>query len=724
MYEIRSVPNVMALVAALALLPSCPIQAAGPGEWPAITSVLSNPGSTIAVDSQHNVYTVGPTSANLPVTPGAPYANRTTTSAWSYLMKVDAQGRVIYGTYIPGFDYAIAVNAAGEAVVAGMSSKGISITRINAAGNALISSTSFDQSGAGGTWVSAVALDPQGNIYIAGTTGDPYFPTTPGSLRPKFTPNEANTYLVKLDPFGSKILYSTFLSAGIDWVGAEVPPCCGGDSQYQGGLAVDQAGNAYVAGCTTDPSFPVTPGALNSADHGSFVIKINTVGGGLVFGSRPGAYGCATIALDNSGAIYAAAGLSLMKLSPDGQSFLYSIKLPALAATVPVLATSLAVDPDGNTLVGGYISSFFNSDTLPGTALGPSLHPVMIGSASRFCLVPFQYVCSVGYLSKVDPNGNFLWSTYMGVFTLASSLSTPRVPTAVASVSSVAFDSTGNALVAGNGLPASPPANIPSLTPTSYYLAKIEPVGPPPLISPPGVVNAASYVAGSAPGGLVSVFGTGLSDAAGIVTANSNPLPTALAGASIDFSGTLVPMLAAANVGGQEQINFQVPFEQASSPTLLNGSPYLITVKRGRLLGFAANFQTTFQSPGIFTLSDGTAAILHADYSLVSASSPAHAGETILIYATGLGWVDPPVPTGTPAPVSPLSATVPTPIVMIGGAASNVQFSGLAPGFAGLYQLNVTIPKIPAGTADLYIQRRSFNVGEIQTSQHVSIPIQ
>jgi uncharacterized protein (TIGR03437 family) len=76
----------------------------------------------------------------------------------------------------------------------------------------------------------------------------------------------------------------------------------------------------------------------------------------------------------------------------------------------------------------------------------------------------------------------------------------------------------------------------------------------------------------------------------------------------------------------------------------------------------------------------------------VGASRPARTGEFLSIYCTGLGQVTNSPGAGNPALTSPLSQTQSTPLVTIGGVTAKVQFSGLAPGFAGLYQVNVQVP--------------------------------
>jgi uncharacterized protein (TIGR03437 family) len=84
---------------------------------------------------------------------------------------------------------------------------------------------------------------------------------------------------------------------------------------------------------------------------------------------------------------------------------------------------------------------------------------------------------------------------------------------------------------------------------------------------------------------------------------------------------------------------------------------------------------------------------------LAQPGNPATAGETVVIYCTGLGAVNPPVPEGTPPPVSPLSMTVNPVTVTIGGQDAPVQFSGLTPGFPGLYQVNAVVPAGVPGDA-------------------------
>ena len=90
-------------------------------------------------------------------------------------------------------------------------------------------------------------------------------------------------------------------------------------------------------------------------------------------------------------------------------------------------------------------------------------------------------------------------------------------------------------------------------------------------------------------------------------------------------------------------------------------------------------------APGLF-------GVLNQDGRLNSISNPARRGQVLQIYATGQGDVVPPVEDGVAAPAQPLSVTPEMPSVYIEGRLVPVQFSGLAPGFAGVWQINALIP--------------------------------
>ncbi len=203
-------------------------------------------------------------------------------------------------------------------------------------------------------------------------------------------------------------------------------------------------------------------------------------------------------------------------------------------------------------------------------------------------------------------------------------------------------------------------------------------------INPVGIVNAASnapFTAGIARGEAITIYGTALANS----TASSPaPFPTTLGKVQVTINGRLAPLyFVSAN-----QINAIVPYGTELSYAQ-------IQVKNNNAASNSVTSIVNYTAPGIFSVPAagiGPAAALHADYSLVSASSPAKIGETILVFLTGLGDVSPAVPEGQPAPSTTLSKVTNTATVFIAGLEGSVAYAGLAPGLAGLYQINVVVP--------------------------------
>jgi len=220
-----------------------------------------------------------------------------------------------------------------------------------------------------------------------------------------------------------------------------------------------------------------------------------------------------------------------------------------------------------------------------------------------------------------------------------------------------------------------------------------------PAVASGGVVNAASGAEGLVPGGLASLFGSGLTRISGIVSASSTPLPVELAGTSVSVSGTKVPLLAVANVNGVEQINFQTPFELPAP-----GTAKLVVTNNG-IDSAATDVAVYAAQPGVFTMDGVEGAIVHgADNRLVSASSPAAPNEIVVLYGTSFGAVAPTPATGAAVPISPLSFTLSKPDVRVSGRAAEVFFNGLSPGSVGLYQINFRVPAgTPSGAADVVV---------------------
>jgi uncharacterized protein (TIGR03437 family) len=219
-----------------------------------------------------------------------------------------------------------------------------------------------------------------------------------------------------------------------------------------------------------------------------------------------------------------------------------------------------------------------------------------------------------------------------------------------------------------------------------------------PVTSTAGFTNAASFISGGSPGAIATLFGAHLTrNLTGIVLSPSVPLPTSLADASVTINGTPAPFFNLVDVDNQEQISFQVPVD---APT---GSAIPVVLSNG-FASTTVQVTLTPTQPGIFTINGNQAAATHANYTVVSSSAPAAPGETIIVYCTGLGAVKPVVATGDAASSSVLSYTTTSYTASIAGQNAPVAFSGLAPGFVALGQVDLTIPTgAPSGQQDLVL---------------------
>jgi uncharacterized protein (TIGR03437 family) len=230
------------------------------------------------------------------------------------------------------------------------------------------------------------------------------------------------------------------------------------------------------------------------------------------------------------------------------------------------------------------------------------------------------------------------------------------------------------------------------------------------FLNPQGVVNAASFApAGNpiAPGEFVALFGTGLAKSLQVA---APPYPTVLNSVSVLINGKAAPIYFVST----GQINCLVPYAAT-------GTTATITVTNGGATSNSVTVPLAATAPGMFASSQngtGTGAIRHADGTLVNAASPAVGGETVELYLTGMGAVNPAVADGVGATV--LTNTVSQPVVLVGGMQGTVGFSGLAPGFPGLYQMNVTLPAFPSGQGTLPLAISTSNAFHDQ----VVIPVQ
>lgn len=189
-----------------------------------------------------------------------------------------------------------------------------------------------------------------------------------------------------------------------------------------------------------------------------------------------------------------------------------------------------------------------------------------------------------------------------------------------------------------------------------------------------------------APGSIISLFGSNLAN--GTAATPGVPLSTTLAGASAIIAGVQLPLL----YGSNGQVNAVVP-----AGININTSQQIL-VQRDNTYSVPISVNVAASEPAVFLYPlpgdpPTQGAIVNAiSYAVADPSNPSTAGDALAIFCTGLGAVNPAVPDGAAAPSMPLANTVATPTVTIGGKNAVPFFSGLSPGFVGLYQIDVTVP--------------------------------
>lgn len=214
----------------------------------------------------------------------------------------------------------------------------------------------------------AIAVDASGSAYIAGYTTSPDFPLRNGFDSSLGRKSDQDAFVAKLAPDGRSLVYATYLGGP---TGRDVATT----------IAVDGAGNAYVAGATTASDFPVTAAAYQKGTTagGSFVTKLNAAGNALVYSTYVAATLIHSLAIDAAGSAYVAGKATpsfvatagafqptspvasgatgfVLKLDPAGSRASYATFLGGPGAGT---ANSIAVDGQGRAYVGGWASGGF-----------------------------------------------------------------------------------------------------------------------------------------------------------------------------------------------------------------------------------------------------------------------------------------------------------------------------------------------------------------------------
>jgi uncharacterized protein (TIGR03437 family) len=235
-----------------------------------------------------------------------------------------------------------------------------------------------------------------------------------------------------------------------------------------------------------------------------------------------------------------------------------------------------------------------------------------------------------------------------------------------------------------------------------------------PTISAGGVVNDANFQSPIAPGSYVAIFGTALSGYSDPAT--YTPLPLSVDGVNVSFD---VPSANLSYPGrivyvSPGQINVQVPWELQGQT-----SAQVKVIIDQFVFGNVVTVPVADASPAFFENS-GIAAALDQNYAVVTTANPVKRGQLVQLYMNGLGPLNNQPASGDAASGTTLATTKNTPKVTIGGQDAPVQFSGLAPGFPGLYQVNVTVPAgISPGTVPI-----SLSIGGVTTPKASTLPVQ
>jgi uncharacterized protein (TIGR03437 family) len=417
-----------------------------------------------------------------------------------------------------------------------------------------------------------------------------------------------------------------------------------------------------------------------------------------------------TYSVDASGVgtYVSAQGKKRIAVSADGNTY---IGVDDAGAPEMIFATRMSDGPPAGGLQGRYWWLQIGAVT-PGAAnLRGSDYSWAIGNA----LQGFEgrgLARANGWGQFIDgPTGRLLdLASMLGPFTVNADstvdlafagLASPGIGALSASGSVLPFTNLGPAATANYVLSIA--VQAPSFQPAPAQTVFLDPNGP---------MQAATHSAHPfpfAPGTLVILRGSGLANSS--LSAGGLPLPTSLGSTSLTANGQPVGLLSVA----PNAITFLMPWATAGAGK----------IKLKATVGGADSNEITVRaaaaSVGYFSAAgDGLGMILatHLDGSQITASSPASAGETIILYATGLGALSSFVAEyDWPASANPTSVPVQADVA---GIQATVIYAGAAPEYPGVYQINIVIP--PTATPSAGANVRIFE-GYSQTHPKVTIPI-
>jgi uncharacterized protein (TIGR03437 family) len=644
----------------------------------------------IAVDTAGNAWVTGGTSSpNFPVTAtafqpryGGAGGNQLMRMGDAFLSKIGPNGdTLLYSTYFGGslddFGSAVALDTSGNIYVTGATSSrdfpvqqpfqgtfrgaggeqvfprygvvpfdagDVFIAKFSATNQALVFSTylggSLDDQPTG------IAVDSSGSAYVVGYTLSNDFPTTAGAyqrvnrgsnLAENIFWNFGDGFIVKLNPAGNQLVYSTLLGGtGDDFISS---------------VAIDSTGAVYVTGATCSADFPTTTGVYQNRMKGPFSAPVADVLIGDAF---------------------------LAKLNPQGTGLVFST---FLGGTGDDAGTAVRLDALGNI----YVAGFTNSNDFPTTT--DAVQRAFGGRGQQNQNQDY----GDGFVAQFDATGAKLtYSTFFGggADDEVMAMAIDSAGNAFIGGSTVSRNlTTKSAFQAAYG-----GSNFASRVQGDGFLAKISGFPtPPPVVAGPnvaGITNAASFSVGTvSPGMIFTMFGTGVGpeSATGASLAANGTLSTLVAETQILFDGAAAPLV---NVFASQSSGI-VPYSVVGKATT-----QVVAVYKGqRSAPFTV--QVADSVPGLFSLNfsgTGPGAIYNQDGTVNSATNPARRGDVVVLYGTGEGQTVPPGSDGLIATaVYPKPALTTT--ATIGGQPADVVYAGAVPFVvAGEFQINLRVP--------------------------------
>jgi uncharacterized protein (TIGR03437 family) len=359
-------------------------------------------------------------------------------------------------------------------------------------------------------------------------------------------------------------------------------------------------------------------------------------------------------------------GASILAAEAGGGVLLYDATAGAFTAS----------RQDFTALAGAYAASSQGQYVVGNNLLNSSLVPVQQLESATGASSGFAFLDAYGLQATATDEASPGVMERVDLTSGAAANPTRTVEAPLLGQTGAAFTRTLAPLANGNAIVLLTTSGF-TVLPSTYDSA----VAPPHIDS---VVNAADFTAAVAPGSLVSLFGENLSPVN--LASAEMPLPTALGDSCLTVNGALAPMLFVSPT----QINAQLPYYLDGDVTVVLHTPG--GVSNNFTIDMADTAPGVFEAP-VEGTNQVTPAVIRLENNLLATpSNPVHQGDTIVIYATGLGQTVPAANAGAAAPLDPLAASAVTPQVVLGGVSLPVLWAGLTPGFAGLYQINAQVP--------------------------------